>query len=63
VGWLHRSAQRNIALGAVAGFAMAAPIAGMNLHTPVIPVLATALAGLGAIAGAVFTRHSGHEYH
>jgi hypothetical protein len=50
-GWLHRTAQRNAMLGAIAGFAVAAPIAAMNLHTPVIPVLATGLAGLGAVAG------------
>jgi hypothetical protein len=55
VGWLRRSAQRNTVLGAIAGFAVAAPIAATNLHTPVIPVLATGLAGLGAVAGAAFT--------
>lgn len=46
VGWLRRSARRNAALGA---------IAATNLHTPVIPVLATGLAGVGAVAGAAFT--------
>jgi len=54
-GWLRRSAQRSAVLGAIAGFAVAAPIAATNLHTPVIPVLATGLAGLGAVAGAAFT--------
>jgi hypothetical protein len=56
VGWLHRSAQRNAMLGAVAGFAVAAPIAATNLHTPVIPVLATGLAGIGAVLGAARSR-------
>ena len=56
VGWLHRSAQRNAVLGAIAGFALAAPIAATNLHTPVIPVLATGLAGLGAIVGGALSR-------
>ena len=55
-GWLERSAQRNAMLGAIAGFAVAAPIAAMNLHTPVIPVLATGLAGLGAVVGGAVGR-------
>jgi hypothetical protein len=57
LGWLGRSAQRNTVLGAIAGFAVAAPIAATNLHTPVIPVLATGLAGLGAVVGSAFGRH------
>ena len=56
VGWLRRSAQRNAMLGAIAGFAVAAPIAATNLHTPVIPVLATGLAGVGAVLGSAFSR-------
>ena len=56
VGWLRRSAQRNAVLGAVVGFAVAAPIAVTNLNTPVVPVLATGLAGLGALLGAAFSR-------
>jgi hypothetical protein len=43
-------------LGAIAGFAVAAPIAATNLHTPVIPVLATGLAGVGAVLGSAFSR-------
>ena len=56
VGWLRQSTQRNAVLGAIAGFAVAAPIAATNLHTPVIPVLATGLAGLGAVVGGALSR-------
>jgi hypothetical protein len=56
VGWLRQSTQRNAVLGAIAGFAVAAPIAATNLHTPVIPVLATGLAGVGAVLGSAISR-------
>ena len=42
---------RGAAVGGLLGFAVAAPIAVGNLHTPVTPVLATALVGLGALLG------------
>lgn len=50
-GWIPRNGQRTAAQGAAIGFAIAAPIAGFNLHTPVIPVIATALTGVGAVIG------------
>lgn len=54
VGWIDPARRRSAMLGAMAGFALAAPIAAFNLQGPVIPVLATALAGVGAVAGATF---------
>ncbi len=42
---------RRTAVGGLIGFAVAAPLAASNLHTPVIPVLSTGLTGLGALLG------------
>ena len=50
--WLAPEDRRGAFLGGTAGFAIAAPIAATNLHTPVIPVLICALAGAGALLGA-----------
>ena len=52
LGWLTSREHRLATLGAVLGFLVAAPIAGLNLDGPVVPVLATALAGVGAVIGA-----------
>lgn len=49
--WLLPGTARRATLGAIAGFAIAAPIAAFNLHGPVIPVLACALSGVGALVG------------
>jgi len=38
------------------GFAVAAPIAVANLHTPVTPVLACAVAGVGLLVGVGIAR-------
>lgn len=54
VGWIDPAGRRNAMFGAMAGFALAASIAVFNLQGPVVPVLATALAGVGAVAGAAF---------
>jgi hypothetical protein len=51
-------ASRSAVPGACLGFVVAAPIAALNLHTPVIPVLATSLAGVGALIGARFGTRS-----
>lgn len=51
-GWIQRQRQRPAAIGAALGFLIAAPIAALNLHTPVVPVLACALTGVGALIGA-----------
>lgn len=42
---------RGAAVGGLLGFAVAAPLAASSLHTPVLPVLSTALTGLGALLG------------
>jgi hypothetical protein len=39
-------------VGALIGLAIAAPIAVANLHTPIIPIAVTSLAGVGALLGA-----------
>lgn len=44
---------RGAAVGGLLGFAVAAPLAASNLHTPVIPVLSTGLPGLGTLLGAL----------
>ena len=50
---IARQQVRGAAIGGLLGFAIAAPLAASNLHTPVIPVLSTALTGLGALLGGV----------
>ncbi|HYE95767.1 MAG TPA: hypothetical protein VD962_06125 [Rubricoccaceae bacterium] len=50
-GWLPPSAFGAAVGGGLAGFAVAATVAWLNAHTPVIPVLSTALVGAGAILG------------
>jgi hypothetical protein len=52
LGWIANGARHTAALGALLGFLVAAPIAAMNLRTPVIPVLICSLAGAGALIGA-----------
>ena len=42
---------RGAAFGGLLGFAVAALVAVSNLHRPVVPVLSTALTGLGALLG------------
>jgi len=49
--WLSRENRRGAFVGAIVGFAVAAPVAVRNLHTPVIPVLICALAGVGLLVG------------
>lgn len=43
--------RRSALLGGIVGFGVAVPIATANLHTPVIPVLACGLAGVGLLLG------------
>lgn len=50
-GWIDPGRFPPAAVGGGLGFLAAAALAVTNLHTPVIPVLGTALVGLGAIAG------------
>ena len=58
LGWLPREGQRTAIQGAVIGFIVAVPIAVLNLQGPVIPVLACALTGVGALVGAQVTRRT-----
>jgi hypothetical protein len=51
VGWLSIDDRAGALLGGVVGFAVAAPIAVTNLHTPVTPVLICGLAGVGLLMG------------
>ncbi len=50
--WLPPEDRRGGLVGGILGFAVAAPIAAANLHTPVTPVLVCALAGVGLLLGA-----------
>jgi hypothetical protein len=49
--WLSPEDRRGAFVGGIVGFAVAAPIAVTNLHTPVIPVLICGLAGVGLLLG------------
>jgi hypothetical protein len=51
VGWLLREDARAAFVGGVGGFAVAAPIAVLNLHNPVTPVMSCALVGIGGLLG------------
>jgi hypothetical protein len=50
-GLIDRTHFVAVAVGAMAGFALAGVIAVSNLHTPIIPIASIALVGLGAVAG------------
>jgi hypothetical protein len=49
--WLSAEDRRGALVGGIVGFAVAAPIAATNLHTPVIPVLICGLAGACLLLG------------
>lgn len=49
--WLPAEDRHGAFAGGVVGFAVAAPIAATNLHTPVIPVLICGLAGACLLLG------------
>jgi hypothetical protein len=51
-GWVARAHRTAASIGAAAGFVVAIPVAVNNLQTPVVPILACSLAGLGALSGA-----------
>ena len=53
-GWIHASRYWAVAVGAAVGFLAAATIAVNTLSSPVGPVIATTLTGLGALVGARF---------
>ena len=54
--WLPLSDRRGAFFGGVLGFAVAAPIAVSNLHTPVTPILVCGLTGVGLLLGVGVTR-------
>jgi hypothetical protein len=49
--WLSPEDRRGAFVGGIVGFAVAAPIAVTNLHTPLIPVLICGLTGAGLLLG------------
>lgn len=51
VHWLSPDDWRGAFVGGIVGFAVAAPIAVTNLHTPVTPVLICGLVGVGLLLG------------
>ena len=54
--WLAPEDRRGALAGGIIGFAVAAPIAVTNLHTPVTPVLISGLAGVGLLLGVGIVR-------
>ena len=49
--WLAAEDRRGAFGGGILGFAIAAPIAVSNLHTPVLPILVCGLTGAGLLLG------------
>ena len=60
MGWILPSQMRGTAVGAALGFLIAAFIAVNTLSSPVGPVLATALVGVGALIGARLSSSRAH---
>ena len=54
--WLPRGETRGAFLGGLAGFAVAIAVTLTHMDTPIIPVLSTGLAGIGALLGAGVAR-------
>jgi hypothetical protein len=52
LGWLAPGERRLATMGALLGFLIAAPVAVLNLDTPITPIFACAMAGIGALIGA-----------
>jgi hypothetical protein len=51
-GWLNPDRRRGGSIGALCAFALAAPLAAMNLDSPVVPLLVMGFVGIGVILGA-----------
>ena len=58
VGWLASAERRSAVVGGWAGFAVAAPIAALNLHTPITPAVSCALVSESPAAGSHSVRMS-----
>ena len=56
VRWLPSEDRAGALVGGLIGFAVAAPIAATNLHTPVTPILICALVGVGVLLGVGIAR-------
>ncbi len=54
--WLAASSRVAATIGGLIGFAVAAPIAVANLHSPLTPIAITSLAGAGVLLGAGFAK-------
>jgi hypothetical protein len=52
LGWFNNERRRGGSIGGLCAFALAAPLAAMNVDTPLVPLLVMALVGIGVIAGA-----------
>lgn len=51
-GWLNPERRRGGSIGGLCGFALAAPLAAMNLDAPLVPLLVMVIVGIGVILGA-----------
>ncbi len=51
IGWVHAQRQRGVAIGALVGLGLGAPLAAMTLDRPLAIVIGTLLIGVGATVG------------
>ena len=51
LGWLHPDRQRCVAIGALVGLGLGAPLAAMTLDRPLAIVIGTLLIGIGSRVG------------
>ncbi len=52
IHWFDGDRRRGGTIGALCGLALAAPLASMNLDSPVLVVLVASITGVGVLAGA-----------
>ena len=58
LAWLAPPERRGAIVGGIVGFGVAAPIAALNLHSPIAPLASCALVGAGVLFGAGFARRA-----
>lgn len=51
LGWVHAERQRGVAIGALVGLGLGAPVAAMTLDRPLAIVIGALLVGIGARVG------------
>lgn len=51
-GWISRAKAPSVQVASIAGFLIAAVIAGNNLWTPIIPIASTCIIGIAALLAA-----------